>query len=154
MKMRKRCSDVLVAVAICSAVIVVGCSSNSGAGSGSGVAVSGSVSTSASSVEAIGLDPTPPKRSAAKGLSKVRKCSDQKGTKCATLRVPLNYAKSGGKQLSLPVRWSTRAGANAPTLLYLNGGPGLGNNRQFLKSTLNKLPRVAKTRRKSKGNQT
>ncbi len=145
--MHRRRSDVLVTVAMCSAVIVVGCSSNSSARSAPGVAVSGSASTSVSSAEAIDLDPIPPTRSAAKGLSKVRKCSDQKRTKCATLRVPLNHANADGKQLELPVRWSTRAGANAPTLLYLNGGPGLGNNRQFLKSTLNKLPKVAKNYR-------
>jgi hypothetical protein len=81
-----------------------------------------------------------------KKLSKPRPCADEKSAKCATLKVPRRYSKfnkqsgdypkSNSKRLYLPVRWSTRASAKAPALLYFNGGPGLGDNKAFLKSAL------------------
>ncbi len=79
-----------------------------------------------------------------KDLSHPVRCRDQKRAMCATLKVPLDYAKPNRKRFMLPVRWSTRAPATAPFLLYLDGGPGLGHNKSFLKSALRKLPEVAK----------
>lgn len=70
-------------------------------------------------------------------------CHDQKKAMCATLTVPLDYANPTAAKLDLPVRWSTRAPVDAPTLLLLDGGPGYGENEPLLYSDIDQLPNVA-----------
>lgn len=77
-------------------------------------------------------------------LTAATPCHDQKKAMCATLTVPLDYANPDAAKLDVPVRWSTRAPADAPTLLLLDGGPGYGENEPLLYSDLDELPSVAK----------
>src|SRR5918999_4604868 len=52
-----------------------------------------------------------------------RRCAGPDGTRCATLRVPLD--RSGGLRGDVPLRIARlRARRTRPTVVYLSGGPG------------------------------
>ena len=90
---------------------------------------------------------TPPTQAYPASFTGTVPCSDQADAMCATLPVPLDYQSPSGGSLKLAVRWSTTAAQGSPILVSLDGGPGLGDNRSMLESTVKALPEVAKSHR-------
>lgn len=105
----------------------------------------GSALTLSASWALVACSQLPPSAPPPTGLPNLEatQCADQSDALCANLAVPLDYGDPGGQQLHLLVRLSTSAPPGAPTLLLLDGGPGLGDGKSLLQDRLDASPELA-----------